>query len=149
MDPEIWGPHAWLFLHTITFNYPKNPTVIDRNNYYDFFNSLQNTLPCQKCQEHYKLNLQKYPIQLQSRRHLVQWLINMHNAVNLKNGKEAWTYDEVYDKYSALYGGDDVSKNPLSIPNMEKYIIFIILIVVIVIVYIYYNNGFKVNESFY
>ena len=149
MDPEIWGPNAWLFLHTITFNYPKNPTVIDRNNYYDFFNSLQNVLPCPKCQEHFKLNLQKFPIQLQSRRHLVQWLINIHNAVNFQNGKEAWTYDEVYDKYSALYSGSGASKMSLSIPSMEKYIIFITLIVVIVIVYLYYNNGFKINESFY
>ena len=55
MEPEIWGPNAWLFLHTVTFNYPKNPTVIDRNNYYDFFNSLQNVLPCPKCQEHFKV----------------------------------------------------------------------------------------------
>ena len=146
MEPEIWGPNAWLFLHTVTFNYPKNPTVIDRNNYYDFFNSLQNVLPCQKCQEHYKLNLQKFPIQLQSRRHLVQWLINMHNAVNIKNGKEAWTYDEVYDKYSVLYGD---SNTGFSLPNMEKYIIFIILIVVIIVIYFYYNKGLNMRESFY
>ena len=146
MEPEIWGPNAWLFLHTVTFNYPKNPTVIDRNNYYDFFNSLQNVLPCPKCQEHFKLNLQKYPIQLQSRRHLVQWLINMHNAVNIKNGKKSWTYDEVYDKYSALYGD---SNTGISLPNMEKYIIFIILIVVIIVAYFYYNKDINMRTSVY
>ena len=26
MDPKIWGPPGWLFLHTLTFNYPNNPT---------------------------------------------------------------------------------------------------------------------------
>ena len=26
MHPEIWGPSGWIFLHTITFNYPINPT---------------------------------------------------------------------------------------------------------------------------
>ena len=148
MDPEIWGPHAWLFLHTITFNYPKNPTIVDRNNYYDFFNSLQNVLPCHKCQEHFKLNLQKFPIQLQSRRHLVQWLINMHNAVNIQNGKEIWSYDDVYEKYSALYGGGGGGSR-FSSPNMEKYIIFIILIVVIIAAYMYYNKNFNIRESFY
>ena len=147
MDPEIWGPNAWLFLHTITFNYPKNPTIIDRNNYYDFFNSLQNVLPCEKCQEHYKLNLQKFPIQLQSRRHLVQWLINMHNAVNIQNGKEVWTYDGVYEKYSSLYGGG--GKTGFSLPNMDTYIIFILFIVIIIVVYLYYTKNFKMNDSFY
>ena len=125
MEPEIWGPNAWLFLHTVTFNYPKNPTVIDRNNYYDFFNSLQNVLPCQKCQEHYKLNLQKSPIQLQSRRHLVQWLINMHNAVNIKNGKEVWTYDEVYDemkKWKDTIVWDQEALNALVKKKCDNYI---------------------------
>ena len=22
MKPEIWGPHAWMFLHSITLEYP-------------------------------------------------------------------------------------------------------------------------------
>ena len=32
-NPEIWGPGAWLFLHTITLNYPTNPTFEDKENY--------------------------------------------------------------------------------------------------------------------
>ena len=83
MEPEIWGPSTWLFLHTVTYNYPKEPTIIDRNNYHDFFTSLQNVLPCPTCQKHYMMHLSKYPIQLQSRKHLVEWLLNVHNAVNI------------------------------------------------------------------
>ena len=26
MDPLIWGPHAWFFLHSITLVYPDNPS---------------------------------------------------------------------------------------------------------------------------
>ena len=36
MDPEIWGPSAWIFLHTITLNYPNNPTIYDKQNYKNF-----------------------------------------------------------------------------------------------------------------
>ena len=31
MHPELWGPGAWKFLHSITFNYPKEPTSRDKN----------------------------------------------------------------------------------------------------------------------
>ena len=39
MDPKIWGPPGWLFLHTITFNYPTNPTEEDKKYYKNFFYS--------------------------------------------------------------------------------------------------------------
>ena len=31
MDANIWGSHAWLFLHTVTLNYPENPNEFDKN----------------------------------------------------------------------------------------------------------------------
>ena len=39
MDPRIWGPPAWTFLHSVTLAYPDNPTETDRTNYKKFFNS--------------------------------------------------------------------------------------------------------------
>ena len=33
MEPKIWGEHAWIFLHTITLNYPEEPTFSDKYNY--------------------------------------------------------------------------------------------------------------------
>ena len=29
-NTNTWGPSAWIFLHTITFNYPINPTENDK-----------------------------------------------------------------------------------------------------------------------
>ena len=63
MEPEIWGPHAWQFLHSITLSYPDNPTIEDKNNYAQFFNSIQNILPCQNCKDHYTQNLQEFPVE--------------------------------------------------------------------------------------
>ena len=30
MNPKFWGPHAWIFLHSITLNYPKEPSDEDK-----------------------------------------------------------------------------------------------------------------------
>ena len=51
MKPEIWGPHAWIFLHSITFDYPDNPTKEVKEKYKGFFESLQDILPCEKCKK--------------------------------------------------------------------------------------------------
>jgi hypothetical protein len=42
----IWGPPMWHFLHTMSFNYPVNPTQEDKEHYRDFVLSLQHVLPC-------------------------------------------------------------------------------------------------------
>ena len=83
---NVWGPSAWTFLHTITFNYPEDPTEDDKRKYYNFFMNLKDVLPCKKCQAHYKENIQKYDLSdnLDSRQDLVQWLIYIHNEVNIK-----------------------------------------------------------------
>ena len=30
MEASIWGPKAWVFLHSITMNYPEKPTDEDK-----------------------------------------------------------------------------------------------------------------------
>ena len=88
MNPKIWGPHAWIFLHSITFNYPSKPTLQDINHYKNFFNNLKYILPCNNCQNHYKNNIDKYPLTdeiLSSKQKLINWLINIHVDKSLHN----------------------------------------------------------------
>ena len=33
MDPSFWGKAAWQYFHTLTFNYPTNPTKDDKLKY--------------------------------------------------------------------------------------------------------------------
>ena len=105
MEPKVWGPGAWLFLHSITLNYPENPTDKDKMFYKNFFLNLQNVLPCPSCAQHYSMNLKKFPIDpaLENRELLVKWLIDIHNEVNVKNNKRKYSYNEVIDKYNKLY----------------------------------------------
>ena len=128
---NIWGPPAWTFLHTVTYNYPENPTEDDKRNYHNFFDSLQHVLPCEKCKDHYKQNIQKYDLDsnLDSREDLVKWLIDLHNNVNKDNGKPVWSYDEVYNKYDNLHNSNMIN----------KVIVFVILSIVLIMIFFLYN----------
>ncbi len=39
---SVWGPVAWTFLHTVSFNYPLNPTAEDKKHYRDYMLNLVN-----------------------------------------------------------------------------------------------------------
>ena len=75
MDPRIWGPHTWFFLHTLTFSYPDQPGEDDKRKMYTFFTNLADILPCSVCKIHYKENIEKYPINtfLNSRKDLIKY----------------------------------------------------------------------------
>ena len=134
MDPNIWGPHAWIFLHSITLAYPDNPTQEDINSHALFFNSLKGILPCQKCRDHYTKNLQELPVEnnLYNKESLVKWLIEIHNRVNIVNDKKEYSYDEAINFYEKIYS----KKDKKFINNKFLIIFFIILIVCLCIYYL-------------
>ena len=35
LDPTIWGPHYWFFLHTIAMTYPIRPNDVTKKKYYE------------------------------------------------------------------------------------------------------------------
>ena len=105
MNQNIWGPHLWFSLHSISFNYPLKPSIEDKNNYKNFFLSLQEVIPCSVCKKNYKRHLNEHPLQdyLDSRKSLVYWVIDMHNMVNAEIGKKILSYDIVVKKYEDVY----------------------------------------------
>ena len=141
MNSNIWGPSAWLFLHSITLNYPENPSYDDKINHKEFFERMGYILPCEKCRKHYKENLIKKPLNmnvLQNKKNLVSWLIDVHNEVNKLNNKRTYTYDEVIKIYDKLYK----KKNGMN----RKRLLLIILILLILILFFYLNNNKKCLE---
>ena len=136
MEPEIWGPHAWQFLHSITLSYPDNPTLEDKNNHAQFFNSIQNILPCQNCKDHYTQNLQAFPVEqhLDNKESLFRWLVDVHNRVNVTNNKREYSYDEVTELYEKIYSKSEGNK------LIGNKWLFIFLIVLVIILGIYHHN---------
>ena len=42
LDPKVWGPHYWFFLHTIALTYPILPNEVMRKKYYNFIHQILN-----------------------------------------------------------------------------------------------------------
>ena len=98
ITPDIWGPHGWKFMHYVALAYPTKPTLEQKNEYKTFFESIQNILPCGLCSHNYKKHLKELPIDdsvLESNITLLKWTIDMHNKVNVLNGKREYNSEEV------------------------------------------------------
>jgi len=95
--PDVWGPHGWKFIHFITLGYPNNPSKEQKKTYKIFFESLKTTIPCSICANHYTEHLKKFPLSnnvLSNKQELIEWGINVHNAVNNSHGKKIYGYKD-------------------------------------------------------
>ena len=139
MLPEVWGPGAWTFLHTITMNYPNNPNIDQKNNHKQLFENLSYTIPCEKCANHYSDNLKKYPLDpaLESKTLLTRWLIDIHNEVNKKNGKRVYSYEEVDKIYKDMYAMNNYN---IIVNNKINWNTILIIIVIILIGYFLFRE---------
>ena len=122
MNQNIWGPHLWFSLHTISFNYPTNPTIEDKKNYNFFFTSLKEVIPCSICKKNYIRHLIEHPIDnyLNSKEDLVKWVIDMHNMVNTETGKNNYYYKKIIKMYEDVYKKKLIDKNYENYENFEN-----------------------------
>lgn len=103
MMTSVWGPPMWHVLHTISFNYPINPTDEQKKYYYNFYANLKNILPCLYCRQNLMNNLAKLPLTLEvfkNRDTLSRYVYNLHELVNQMLGKHSGlSYEDVRDRY--------------------------------------------------
>ena len=150
MEPNIWGRGAWTFLHSITMNYPDNPTKQQKKTYMDFFNQVGNVLPCNICKNNYKIHLNKNPINfnLSSKKKLVKWLFDVHNDANLVTGKDKIGFDEFINHYKYLYEKPTHSLYYYKSQNynLKKYIaILIVLLIIVASILIFQRFNIKLS----
>ena len=141
-NTNTWGPSAWIFLHTITFNYPINPTENDKYIYKNFFNNLGLILPCGICQYNYNLHIQKYSIDnyLSTKDDLVNWLIIIHNEVNKLHNKPTKSFNEIIKYYTEMYKKNVNEKNE---KGDYLFLLCIFSIIIFIILYVLYKNYIK------
>ena len=107
---KIWGPHAWITLHSVAHCYPLNPTIEDKQNYKQFFQLVGYILPCFHCKDSYNEIIKVGITQLnddvlKNRNTLTKWLYCVHEAVNKKLGIEYnVSYEEVCARYESYRG---------------------------------------------
>ena len=140
---NIWGPSTWLYLHTIAYNYPSNPTIEDMNKYKILFNNL--ILPCKECQIEYNNLLKQYPIEnnLLSNKHINNWLIDIHNKVNKRLNKPLKNYKDMVD---FVTNGIQPKYDIINI-IIKIIIVLVIICVIYKIFFLLYNNNGKKNSN--
>lgn len=103
MLTTVWGPSMWHYLHTMSFNYPVNPTENDKQVYRDFILSLRNVLPCGKCRKNLTKNLNKLPLtmnHMKSRETFSKYIYDLHEFINtMLKKKSGLSYEEVRNTY--------------------------------------------------
>ena len=103
MLTSVWGPALWHYLHVISFNYPVNPTNLQKKKYKNFLLNLQYTLPCKYCRINLKNNFKKYPLNdtiFLNRDSFSRYIFNLHELINKMLGKDSGlTYCQVRDRY--------------------------------------------------
>ena len=103
---SIWGPAMWHSLHTISFNYPLNPSKKQKEQYKKFILSLEHVLPCGICRENFPRNLKMVPLTpyaLQNRNTFSRWMYRFHKHINSALGKPtSYTYEEIRQTYETF-----------------------------------------------
>ena len=121
---NLWGSEAWSFLHNITFNYPLKPNSNDKKNYYIFFKSIDNILPCSECKKHYSILFEYIDIKifLVDRYSLIWWLFIIHNLINKRLNKQLYKFEKLIDKYYLFNQKNTCSKCSNNIDNVQTNI---------------------------
>ena len=103
MLTSVWGPSMWHTLHTISFNYPVDPTKNDKRNYRDYILNLKYVLPCGKCRANLKNNFKKLPLKMkhmENRETLSKYVYELHELINTMLGKKSGlSYSDVRERY--------------------------------------------------
>jgi hypothetical protein len=103
MLTSVWGPPMWHYLHTMSFNYPVNPTPEDKKHYKDFILNLQYVLPCKYCRINLSNNFKKKPLQtchMENRDAFSRYIYDLHEIVNkMLHKKSQLSYCEVRERY--------------------------------------------------
>lgn len=135
--PDVWGPHGWKFIHYITLGYPEDPDENDKKNYYNFFETLKNVIPCSLCGNNYIEHLKINPLTnkiLSNKMKFIEWGINMHNLTNKENNKKIFSFKEGFDEIKK--NSDDCIITEGFSNDKSMILIFMILITILLIVYI-------------
>lgn len=103
MLTTVWGPSLWHYLHTMSFNYPINPTKEEKKYYKQFILNLKHVLPCKYCRINLVNNFKTNPLKrkhLKNRETFSKYIYDLHEIINSMLGKTSnLSYEQVRDRY--------------------------------------------------
>ena len=103
MLTSVWGPGLWHSLHAISFNYPNNPTKIQKKKYKSWIKNMKYVLPCKYCRVNLAENFKKLPLldkHMKNRYTFSKYIYDLHELINKMLGKKSGlTYCDVKERY--------------------------------------------------
>lgn len=105
LDPKIWGPHYWFFLHTLAMTYPHYPNAVTKKKYYEFIQNLPLFIPVEEISKEIEILIDKYPITpyLDNRDSFIRWTHFIHNKINEKIEKPEISLNDFFIQYYNEY----------------------------------------------
>lgn len=124
MMTSIWGASMWHFLHTMSFNYPVNPSSDDKRKYRNFILSLVDVLPCKYCRDNLEKNFKLLPLtmdRMKNREAFSRYVYELHEVVNqMLKKKSGLSYDDVRDRYEHFRSKCVIEKEKICIKTKSK-----------------------------
>jgi hypothetical protein len=105
LDPKIWGPHYWFFLHTVAMTYPHHPNAVTKKKYYEFIQNLPLFVPVEEISTELEKMINLFPITpyLDNRDSFVRWTHFIHNKINEKLEKPTISLNDFFVEYYNEY----------------------------------------------
>jgi len=105
LDPKIWGPHYWFFLHTVAMTYPHHPNAVTKKKYYEFIQNLPIFIPVEAISKEFEKMIDLYPITpyLDNRDSFIRWTHFIHNKINEKLEKPQISLNDFFIQYYNEY----------------------------------------------
>ena len=127
MDPAVWGPHYWFFLHSVALHYPKLPTATTKKIHYRLIHNFHEFIPHREIAATFVTLLAKYPVApyLDSRTQFVRWVHFIHNKINEKTLKPTITLEEHRSNMKRCYAK---TRNA----NWRIVLVFVVLIALVI-----------------
>ena len=141
LDPKIWGPHYWFFLHTVAMTYPIHPNTVIKKKYYEFIQNLPLFLPVEKFSGEFSKLIDKYPITpyLDNRESFIRWIHFIHNKMNQKLEKPTVSLNDFLINYYDCYKSQDVKMAEYY--KLRQKLIYVIMVTIILgIIYYLYDK---------
>lgn len=141
LNSNVWGPHAWFFIESITIALPDNISSSLQNELKHFFFSFSYLLPCEKCRYHFseyikKTNMMK--IDFSKKEKVLKWINTIHNEIRKRNGSETINIEKTVKYYDNQYN--------IATKTSYKDIFYIIIFIIIIIFLLKYFYFTKLQQ---
>ena len=140
LDPTVWGPHYWFFIHTIALSYPLRPNAVTKKKYYDFIQNLPLFLPNELMATHFEKLLDQYPVTpyLDTRESFIRWTHHIHNKINELLEKKKISLAEFYEQYYDHYKPKEVKFKEYY--KIRAKVIYLVIVMLFIAAIIYFYN---------